>query len=171
MHNALDVEELLYNVQLQLPYLTTFVTAFCYLSGFFFAFRALYRLKEYGEMRTMMASQTDLRVPFAILALGVALIFSPHAIKVGLTSIYGTGTLMEYEGRSSSWSLMGETIVAVVQFVGGVAFLRGLFILHKASTQPGQPGTFAKAMTHLLGGVVALNIVQTVHIFFNSLGI
>ena len=169
---APNVDEMLSNLQQQIPYLTQLVTGFCYVSGFYFMFKAVYHLKAYGEMRTMMASQTDLRGPITSLAIAAALMFSPTVIQIGLTTVYGNDSIMAYQGaQNTGWNDMAQTIIAIVNFVGGVAFLRGLFIFHKLGVGQAQPGTFAKGMTHLIGGVIALNIVEASNILFTTLGI
>ncbi len=169
--SPIDVDQMLANIQEQLPYLTEFVTALCYLSGVYFIFKAMYALKQYGEMRTMMASGTDLRGPITQIGLAVCLLFSPTIIDVGLTTFYGDSSILAYDETGTEWDTLANTIIAIVQFVGGVAFLRGIFIFHKLGSGQAQPGTFAKGVTHLIGGVIALNIVQATKILYDTLGI
>lgn len=169
--SSIDVDEMLANIQEQLPYLTQFVTALCYLSGVYFIFKAMYALKQYGEMRTMMASGTDLRGPITQIALAMCLLFAPTIIDVGLTTLYGDNSILAYDETGTQWDTLASTIIAIVQFVGGVAFLRGLFIFHKLGSGQAQPGTFAKGVTHVIGGVIALNIVQATKIMSDTLGI
>ncbi len=61
-------------------------------------------------------------------------------------------------------------LVRLVQIVGLIAVIRGLLILMRLSGQA-QPGTFGRAMTHIVGGTLAMNIVGFNQIVFNSFGI
>lgn len=167
----LQVESILVNLQEQIPYLIQFTTAFCYLSGIFFSMQAMYHLKAYGEMRTMMAVQTDLRGPMLSLCVASSLFFLPSIFRIGLVSFYGNGEILLYEEQGSSWDHMLLTIISLVQFVGGVAFIRGLYIFHKLGHGQAQPGTFSKGFVHIIAGVIALNIVGAYQILCESLGI
>lgn len=167
----INVDQMLANLQEQIPYLTQFVTAFAYLSGFFFVFGGLYKLKEYGEARTMMSSNTDMRRPLVSLATGTGLIFLPTMVSTSLVTVFGDNSIMQYQGTGTSWDEMGQTIVSIVYFIGGLAFVRGLFHLHRAGTTQQQPGALAKGILHILGGVMAMNIVQVTNIIYTTLGV
>lgn len=167
----INVDQMLANLREQIPYLTTFVTAFCFLAGFFFMFKAFYALKQYGEMRTMTSAGTDLRGPISSIVVAACLMFTPSIIDIGLTTVYGNASIISYEETGTEWDNLSETIIMIVQFVGGVAFVRGLMIMHKVGTGQQQQVTFAKGLIHLIGGVIALNIVGATHIMFTTLGL
>ena len=42
--------------------------------------------------------------------------------------------------------------------VGIVAFIRGMIMLNKVGGQGAQPGTMGKALTHIVGGLLAINM-------------
>ncbi|MBB72856.1 MAG: hypothetical protein CMF50_10730 [Legionellales bacterium] len=165
-----DVDKMLANIQAQLPYLIQFITAFAYVAGFFLMFKAFFHLKQYGEMRTMMSSQADLKGPLANIFFGMALIFSPTIINVGLTTVFGDASVLSYPGDNRGWDEMGQTIVLIVNFVGGVAFIRGLFHLNKVGSGQAQQGTFAKGIIHLIGGILCLNIIGAKNVLYTTLG-
>lgn len=97
-----------------------------------------------------------------------------------MDSVFGTPDV----GGSSaiSWSLANQlaggasaqfkaTVIACltfVQVVGGIAFVRGWFILKKA-VENGQQG-IAQGFTHVIGGVLAINIYSFLKIMDTTFG-
>ena len=67
---------------------------------------------------------------------------------------------------SDTLGLLGN----ITQFVGYVAFIRGWILLLRIGEQGSQPGAFAKAVTHIVGGLVAINIFGTVAVIQNTIG-
>ncbi|TIO03043.1 MAG: hypothetical protein E5X96_16350, partial [Mesorhizobium sp.] len=50
-------------------------------------------------------------------------------------------------------------LLRVVQFIGLLGFIRGLFLLNKSVKWPA-PGLIGFGVTHVIGGVFAMNIVM-----------
>lgn len=74
--------------------------------------------------------------------------------------------LMSYAnvGGGQEWSDLINTIVAYIQLVGLIAFVRGWFILsHSAESSGGQQGSFSKGLIHIIGGIMAINFVPFMH--------
>lgn len=168
---GIDVSQMLINIQEEIPYLTRCVTAFAYLSGFYFIYSGLYKLKEYGEARTMMSSNTDLRRPLVFLMTGASFIYLPTMVTVGLITVYGDKSMMQYEVHHTVWDGMAQTMVQMIYFIGGLAFIRGLLHLHRAGTTQQQPGAVPKGLFHLIGGTMAMNMVEVTNMVFATLGI
>lgn len=84
---------------------------------------------------------------------------------------------MSYSGMTSAVpeeiSERGEEMVSVgiriIQFVGLLAIVRGLFILKKHS-EGGQQATVGRALTHMIGGMLAMNIVGVSNMMAKSFG-
>jgi intracellular multiplication protein IcmC len=171
---AVNADVMLENIATQLPYLFRFVSGFAYLGGLFFLIVGLYKLKEYGESRTMSSNKLDLKEPISYLIIGAMLIYLPTAKDTMLVSVYGTTQLSPYVGygnQQNSFNEMGRVIVDIVQFIGFVAFVRGLFLMHRVGVGQAQQGTFNKGLTHLIGGVIAMNVVGFANIIDTTLGI
>ena len=47
----------------------------------------------------------------------------------------------------------------------------GFLILTKATGQGAQPGTISKGFVHIIGGVLAINIVQTINMLQATVGL
>lgn len=170
---AVDAIEMLINLSNSLGAMMRLVAGAAYVIGFGFFFKALYHLKIYGELRTMMASQTSLKQPLTYMAIGVIFIYLPSALDLAMTSTYGEARMLgpdEWEGGTFSSAAGMNAIFLLVRFIGLVAFVRGWMLISK-SAQAGTPGNFGKGMTHIIGGVLGMNIVATANIMSATLGI
>lgn len=168
---GIDVVQMLQNLQTQIPYFNVFLSWFAYVGGTYLIFGSVYRLKEYGEQRMQSSGHTDLRKIMAGMFVGAALLYLPVTIETSMTTVFGSDTVTAYQQGSTGWDDLLTTIISIVQFVGAVAIVRGLFQLHKAGSAHAQPDNFTKGIVHIIGGIVALNIVGASHILFTTLGI
>ena len=170
---AISFQEVLTNINNNLPALWRFMTAATFLAGFWMAYRGLYQLKEYGEIRTMMASHTDFRRPLITFFIAVILFYWPTAFHVMMKSVFNTTVIYKYAYEGSK-VLHKDTIrVAghIIQFLGFIAFIRGWILLHRLGNQGAQPGTFSKAITHIIGGLLAVNIFGTWAVLHTLMGV
>lgn len=166
------LNDMLNNIQRQIPYLNQFLSATAYLIGFYMVFKALYELKKYGEARTMMSNNTDFRGPSTMLIMGAFMIFFPTFIDISLTTVFGNANILQYtDTNNANWDNMRETIIKIVQFIGAAAVFRGGLFFHKVGTGQAQPNTLTRAFTHVIGGVLCLNIVAAKDILYGTLGI
>jgi len=169
-----NIEQMLENINTQMPYLWRFVFGLSYISGVFMVFRGIYHLKVYGDPHSMMSGNKDLKPALITLFVGVLFIFLPSTIEVSLTTVFGTNTPMAYPTSTpvdQSFSEIGQTIVYIVQFLGAVAIFRGIVFMHRLGAGQAQQGTFGKAITHFIGGTLCLNIVGAANIMGSTLGI
>lgn len=170
---AIDVTQVLSNLLNTYPYLWHMVTAIAFVSGFVFALKAIYAFKIYGEMRTMMNPQTNLRLPLTYLLIAMVLIYTPSGLHMAMETLYGYSAPKPLQYDPSSAVEISQAIhlvLALVQLVGIIAFVRGWFFLAKGGQQGAQQG-IGKAITHIIGGIMAVNIVGTYEVFANTLGL
>lgn len=150
------------------PLLWKFVTGVCYLMGLFFALRSIYIFKEYGEMRVMMSSQTDVRKPLMYLFLALILLYAPYVAAQAVVTLFNTHQLQPFSYLSgisgADFKKVVKLVGAIIQFIGFIAFVRGWLLISRTAQQNAQPGTFAKGFTHIVAGVLALNIYGTIGI-------
>lgn len=169
-----NIDTMLDNINTQIPYLWALLTAFAYIAGFWLIFHGILQLKQYGDPHSMMSSQKSFVGPITSLIVGAMLVYSPTVLLTGVATIFGTDSTMAYPTDApvdSSFTLMGQTLVTIVQFVGAVAFIRGLVHFHRLGSGQAQQGTFSKGLTHVIGGTLALNIVGTADVIGSTLGI
>lgn len=166
---APNLQTVLINVSRSYPNIWRLVTATCYFLGFMMVIKALYHLKIYGESRTMMSGQTTLKPPLTWLLVGAALMFSPTIFQVFMWTTFGTGSISPLAYTVSGWNQESmQAVIGLIQLVGLFSFVRGLLFIAKAGDQHSQPGMFAKGLTHLIGGLFAINIVGTITILQNT---
>lgn len=167
-----NIAQMLENIEQQIPALTALLTGFCYVGGFFMILSALFQLRKYGEMRTMMAGSAELKGPIIHIIIGACIVQLPVVLQIMTETTFGTKNPLAYEASGdTSWDELASTIIIIVQFVGAIAMARGLFLLNKLGGGQAQPGTFSKAIIHIIGGTLCFNAYATAQILFTTLGI
>ena len=148
------------------------ITAWAYLTGMMFGCYALFQLKIYGEMRTMMSGHANIFRPLMYLVVCVALMYLPSTLGTMMMTTFGTSS-----ATPLSWSDVDEVgvhgyklaitpaLLGLVRLVGIVAFIRGWILLTRI-TEQGQHN-FGKAATHIIGGVLLINIVGVGNMLWN----
>lgn len=186
---AADIQTVLTNLTSIVAPLTLMVLIISYVAGIFYIFKSISMMKKFGMM-----SQTqhgEFSGPMLQLVVGTALIFLPTLTDVSMASLFGetasifsggsvdytqlgTGsTLLSYganAGVEQQWANFANVLVLYIQFLGFLSFVKGWFLIAKVGSPGGaQQGGFAKGITHVIGGIVAVNIVGVFNILYNSI--
>lgn len=166
-----QVQDMLANVESSLPGLWRLVSAASYLFGMVFILRGVYQLKVYGDMKTMMSTQTNIKATLMLFLVGAVLIFSQSMFQSLMVSTFGNPqiTPLSYSTDSSGPGVSTRVILEIVQLVGFVSFIRGWIYLTQASQ--GGHSNFGKAMTHIIGGLLAINIQGASNVLQATFGI
>ena len=171
-----DAISIVINISENIGSLQQLVVAFLYFSGIGFFIKALYHLKVYGEARTMMATQTSMKQPLTWMCVGMAFIALPTTIEITLNTFFASNNgILSYEDwNKASGDLLSSqlmsAIFSIVQLVGLISFSRGWFIIAQAAQhQGGGQATMGKGLIHIVGGIMGLNIVQTINILDNTI--
>lgn len=133
------------------------------LMGVSLVFAGIFKLKRYGEMRTMMSHQMTIAQPMMMLVSGAVLLALPLAIRTILLAFWSTSSPLAYHAQSATDALFIPPILMFVRLIGVIAFIRG-WILISRSGPNGQPGTFAKGLIHIISGILAIHILGVVQI-------
>jgi len=169
-----DIGDMLINLSQSYAGIWRLITSFSYVAGFIMFFRAIYNLKIYGELRTMMPSQASVKLPVTYMIVAAALLWLPSAVNVMMESTFGYTGPRQLLSHIAVDSIRGEQILravlGMVQIVGLIAFIRGWMILSQGAQQ-GSPQSFGKAITHMIGGIFALNIDGTWELLKGTFGI
>lgn len=166
-----NVGTLLENFSQTVPQLMQLVTAFAYVMGMFMIYRGILELKKFGEQRTQMSSQHELKVPLILIAVGTALLYLPTSVQTGLTTFWSEPNPYAYQtDATDQWTTLINNCFMIIQLVGTIAFIRGLIILSHLAGH-GQPGNFGKGMAHIIGGILCINIYEFVHAVINTLAL
>lgn len=155
-----------------IPQLMRLVTAFAYVMGFYLIVVGIMEMKHFGEGRTMMSREHGLTKPLLYLFVGAALIYLPSTIRTGLYTLWSAPSPLGYvPEQGSAWSQLISNSFLILQLIGVIAFIRGLLILSHLGGHGGQPGTFARGMTHIIGGILCINMYDTVRMILATLGL
>ena len=149
------------------PSLWRLVTAAAYLIGFVFMFRAVHGFKEYGEGKGHGGGGA--KMPMVLFFVGCALIFSPSMVRVFMLSTFGYGSPLGYPQTGGNWDSY-TNIFLLVNLIGAISFIRGWIMIVGAAKQSGHAST-GKAVTHIIGGLLAINIQGTIDIMRRSFGL
>ena len=132
-----------------------------------YAFLAIMKLKKFGQNSQMTASHPSLMGPIIHLFIAAALFFIPLTLDTIINTMWGynySGVKSYLSTSSSTWDALIQPIIIMIRIIGLIAFIRGWIILGRAASEGAQPGTVGKALTHIVGGVLGINIVGTISI-------
>ena len=149
-----------------------FMLGLFYLTGIAFIFTGVNKLKKLGHRTAFMNVDSGVTGPLIMLVLGALLIFFPSFLTVLNTSLFGKPEIAELAYDQGGDTLLDKIgpMVVVIQLIGLIAILRGFLILTKVTGQGAQPGTISKGFIHIFGGVMAVNIVDTITIMVKTFG-
>ena len=149
------------------------IKAVGYVVGLWMIISAIMELKHIGETKGSTSTESGLGGPLVQMALGIALIYYPSTISIAITTLGGNGSVMEYtpSGGADPFLAAKQGAILLVQAIGYVSFIRG-FVTLSNSTKPGaQQGTVGKGVMYIVGGILAINIVATIQMLGNTLGV
>lgn len=170
--------DVLTNIAQSMESVQRMVSGAAYLIGMAFAFKALYSLKSYGEARTMMSSSSNIKEPLMYLFVAGMLIYLPTGFQIMLNTTFGANaTLLAYAGPNNQTvaslfgqdSAAGAAITIIIRTLGLIAFVRGWVLIARSASQGQPPGGTGKGLTHVFGGILAMNIIGTLDVIDNTL--
>jgi intracellular multiplication protein IcmC len=168
--NSLNAQAVLTNLVQQVPNLMRLVTAIAYVLGMYFIIAAVMKFKHFGESRTMMSHEHSVATPVIMMSVGAALLYLPTSVQVGMSTFWTDPNPYAYLEQKDQWSQFIGDCFLVIQFIGTIAFIRGLVILSHVGGQ-GSHGSFGKGLTHVIGGILCINIYQFVQVVMMTVGI
>lgn len=149
------------------------ITGGAYLIGIFFAMKALVSLKSHGEMRG--GGSSSLKEPLLYFIVSGMLIYFPTGFEVLMNTTFGYSNVLAYSEGSAmnAWlggdSELGSALTVIIQTIGLYAFVRGWILITKSSSTGQPPNGTGKGLTHVFGGILAINIVGTIEMINNTL--
>jgi intracellular multiplication protein IcmC len=187
---APDIQTILNNLSRIIVPLTLLVLMCSYVGGVWMIIHALTMMKKFGNM-SMQAQPGELGGPLVQLVVGAVLIYLPSSTDIITSSLFGSSNSIFDSGGgvnysnvgygseilgylptdsfAQQWAAMANTLVLYIQFVGLLSFVKGWFILSKSAGHGAQQGSVAKGVTHILGGIVAINFIAASNIIYNTI--
>lgn len=155
------------------------ITATAYLIGILFAIKALYSLKKLAEAKSQMSEHGSMKEPAIYFLVSGMFLYFPTGFEVMMNTTFGYSQVLAYapivSGSSTLISLFGEgspfgySLALCIQVVGVIAFIRGWLLIARSASQGQPPGGTGQGLTHVFGGILAMNIVGTLQIINNTL--
>lgn len=192
-HATSDLQVILDNVQKLIDPFFWLLNAAAMLLGIGFIFRGLSMLQAMGTALTHSSKPGELTGPLVYIAVGTILMYLPYTSNIASNSFFGIGgdSVQLSDGLNSfkdsmrlgsdfvgytkgggvegEWADILDTIVYYINFIGYLAFVRGWVILAHIGQPGSQPGTIPKALTHIIGGVLAINFLPLLDVLNNTI--
>ena len=170
-------ENILANIATSLVPIQKMLTGAAYLIGLAFAIKALMTLKTHGEQRSSMSGTGNIKEAGLYLFVASMLLYYPTAFQALMNSTFGYETVLSYDSSNSPWlssilgtdNASGGTVTLIIQIIGLIAFIRGWLLIARSSAQGQSPGSMGKGLMHVFGGIMGMNIVGTLQVFYNTL--
>ncbi len=153
------------------PPLQALLVAFCFIAGTVLLIRGVLIAAQHGDTPSRFVSGSHSKgAVIAHWVIGAFLLGLPAVVGASLETLFMTSTaaqpteIFAYapEAMQSMTNDNARSIVVallrIVQIIGLIGMIRGLFLLNAAPVHPGS-GLVGKGATHLIGGTLAINIV------------
>lgn len=175
--SAPNLMQMFESLRSTLPSLWMMIIVTCMVTGVYLMYKGLADLVIVAKMSgSMMGGQQTSGPPILMIMLSTVFFYLPIFISSMSVTVFGQGSesLLSYQPISSGNGLpLGMSVcVDVIRFISMVAFVRGVFLLTRHAHRNGQtqPGNFQKAFTHIIGGVLGVNILTTWGALMATLG-
>lgn len=164
-----DISEMIINIAETLPPVLAMVSAASYIIGISMVIKGIFKLKEFGESRTMMSSHLSAMPSIITICVGGFLIFFPSSIEVGMQTIFNYSNPLSYSSEDATTQELIDSIVMIMQIIGSISFIRGMLLIKSSTGQGAQPGSFSKGITFVIAGILAINIYGTWEVLVNTI--
>jgi intracellular multiplication protein IcmC len=167
-----DASTMLANFTATVPQFMQLVTATAYVMGMYFIYKGVVGLRAFGESRTQMSGQHELKGPVILMTVGTFLLYLPTSVQAGLSTFWTDSNPYGYLTETTDqWTTMYQDCFMIVQLLGTVSFIRGLVILTHLSGQGAQPGTLGRGVAHIVAGTLCINLYDFLNAINGTLGI
>jgi len=173
---SVDLAGIMENLTGELEVIIQFLTATSYIAGLWLIASAINELRVYGQARTMTPLNTSFTGPLTRLVVGLLLFFFPGIVDISIYTFwhYGaeTASTLSFVDTmgGGAWATVMDGLRVLIQTFGYASIIRGFIQMSRIGKQQAQPGAFGKSMMHIIGGVLAVNIVDSVRMIQLTLG-
>lgn len=144
-----------------------------YVSGIMGAFLCVSSVFKLVQVYGGTGGQLSVKTPIVTFFAGVALIAFTSTLNTIDSTLAmsggGAGDVLMGGGSSASATLSAAMngVLTLIQLIGYISFVRGWLLINQYGQ--GKNEAFGKAMIHLIGGALAINVVWTANILANTL--
>ena len=160
---------MLENLSKTFPNLMQLVTAIAYVMGMSMVIKGVMGLKDHAEAKASRSDHQGLKGALLLITCGTLLLYLPSSVQIGLTTFWTDPSPFAYDlDPHDSWYDLTNSVFMIVQLIGTIAFIRGLIIMSHMG-QGHQQGGFGKALAHIVGGILCINLYQFIEVVLNTL--
>ncbi|MDR0622661.1 MAG: hypothetical protein LBJ61_12435 [Deltaproteobacteria bacterium] len=122
-----------------------------------------------GLMGLAQRPQGGVKLAFLTLLCGVILLNTPEFMDVLAQSLFGgnSADVLSYRPPNHAASGLFRLVVLVVGLTGVIGVARGVYLLRLTA---GEGGGTARALVHIAGGILCVNLVDFLRLLATSLG-
>tara|TARA_R110002110_G_scaffold404606_1_gene623036 strand:+ start:40465 stop:41007 length:543 start_codon:yes stop_codon:yes gene_type:complete len=178
MSASFDLATAITNLSASFENLQRMIVAISYVIGVGMVVKGIMMYRVFANQSMSSAQRGEFAGPLVWIVIGVLLIWFPTTLDSTLLTIFADSTLGDSNeliaylptSGADQWKSLSEVIVKYVKLIGLIAFLRGWIILSKMGHSGAQPGSIGKGAIHVIGGVLLINIVDTVQVLATTFG-
>lgn len=170
---AKDLNDMLASMEQSIPGVVQLLFGASYVAGVFFIYKAILKLKKYGQALSQMTADKDIMKPVLLLLVGVGFIWLPALMDSFLYTLwnYGTDSVLQYPANTDIWVSLTNPLIDLLRVFGLISIIRGWGMLARLGSDGQNQGVTGKAVIHIVGGILAWNILGVWDIITNTLGI
>lgn len=157
--------------------ITKLIVALSYVMGVGMMSKGVMSYRIFANQTFGSAQRGELAGPMVWLFVGALLVYLPSTMDSSMATVFGTSEigansdLIAYSSASTlEWKQIADVVIQYIKLIGFIAFIRGWIILSKMGHSGAQPGSIGKGTIHVIGGVLLINIVDTVNLLAQTLG-
>lgn len=153
--------------------LTSLASAFAYVAGMWLIVLGIKELKSVGEKRQDGSSVGLGNQLFLILA-GILLLNLPAFLLTMTNTLFLNTSQLSYVFQENYNDIVNshyiQTLISIIELIGLISIIRGIFLLTDPSHQNQEGRTnFNRAVVHIIGGTLCININICVIVILNTL--
>lgn len=175
---AVSLDIALTNLSDAVVAIKTLVAAVAWICGITLIWKGITGFKIFATQTFGSAQRGEMSGPIVYLFVGGLLCYLPSTQEVGLFTIFNsaqTGSEDELiawlvPGAEEKWKAIAAVLVKYMMLIGFIAFVRGWLILSKMGASGSQPGSMGKGLTHVIGGILLMNIPDFMNLMANTFG-
>ena len=88
-----------------------------------------------------------------------------------MSTFWTNPTPYAYMQQQDQWMQFVSACFRIIQLFGTIAFIRGLVILSHAGDRGHGQNTVGKGMTHIIGGILCINIYGLINVIIATFGL
>lgn len=135
-----------------------------YIIGVFLVVGSIFKFSQLGQ------GQVQAKTPLIMFFSGIGIFALTGTVSLAMqTMAMGSGPgdiLMPSTGGGASTQAAIQGVMLFIRMIGYIAFIRGWLLLNQNAQ--GKEGTIGRALTHIFGGVAAINVAWTAKMLANT---